>query len=144
MLLKQGLVLLPPSLNTLGKTASSKYKFKGKGVAKARPSNPRRLNPRCSQLGLGRLLFSTYNFNASSEKGRTNVAMARLYLPSSMVENYFSTRGHVAMTYLCACYLGFKINKFISKCKNTNLQPFNQEVLQEKHLHIMKKSTCKP
>ena len=29
---------------------------------------------------------------------------------------------------------GFKINKFISKCKNTNLQPFNQEVLQEKIL----------
>ena len=59
------------------------------------------------QLGLGRLLFSTYNFNASSKKRKTSVAMARLYLLSSMAENYFSTRGHVAMTYLCACYLGF-------------------------------------
>jgi len=42
VLLKKGLVFLPPSLNDLGKMARSKYKFKGEGVAKARPSNPRR------------------------------------------------------------------------------------------------------
>jgi hypothetical protein len=42
VLLKKGLVLFPPSLNNLGKTASSKYKFKGESVAKARASNPRR------------------------------------------------------------------------------------------------------
>jgi hypothetical protein len=59
------------------------------------------------QLGLGRLLFSTYNFNASSEKRMKSVATARLYLLLSMAENYFSTWGHIAMTYLCACYLGF-------------------------------------
>jgi hypothetical protein len=40
--LKKGLVLFPPSLNKLSKMASSKYKFKGESVAKARPSNPRR------------------------------------------------------------------------------------------------------
>jgi hypothetical protein len=41
-LLKQGLVLFPPSLNKLGKRDRSKYKFKGEVVAMARPSNPRR------------------------------------------------------------------------------------------------------
>jgi hypothetical protein len=59
------------------------------------------------KLGLGRLLFSTYNFNASSEERKTSVATARPYLLSSMAENYFSTREHVTMTYLCAFYLGF-------------------------------------
>jgi hypothetical protein len=38
------------------------------------------------QLGLGRLLFSTYNFNASSEKRMKSVATARLYLLFSMAK----------------------------------------------------------
>ena len=106
MLLKQGLVLFPP-LNKLGKTASSKYKFKGESVANARPSNPRGETLGVVQLGLGRLLFSTYIFNASSEKSKKSVATARLCLLFSMAKKYFSTWGHIAMTYLCACYLGF-------------------------------------
>jgi hypothetical protein len=42
VLLKQGLVLFPPSLNQLGKTASLKNKSKGESVVKTRLSNPRR------------------------------------------------------------------------------------------------------
>jgi hypothetical protein len=60
------------------------------------------------QLGLGRLLFSTYNLKkTSSEKRMKSVATSRLYIHLSMAENYFSTWGHIEMTYLCACYLGF-------------------------------------
>jgi hypothetical protein len=51
------------------------------------------------QLGLGRLLFSTYNFKTNSEKRMKSVATARLYLLLSMAENYFSTWEHIAMTY---------------------------------------------
>ena len=50
-------------------------------------------------LGLGRLLFSTYNFNASSEKREKSVATARLYLPLSMAKTISQTWGHIAMTY---------------------------------------------
>jgi hypothetical protein len=44
----------------------------------------------------------------SVAKGRSkkSVAKARLFLPSSMAEN-FSLRGHMTRTYLCACHLGF-------------------------------------
>jgi hypothetical protein len=45
VLLKQGLVLFPLSLNQLGKTASLKNKSKGESVAKARLSNPRKFKP---------------------------------------------------------------------------------------------------
>ena len=59
-------------------------------------------------LGLGVHLLSTYNFNASSKgRSKTSVAKARLYLFSSMAKKNLSLRGHVTMTYLCACYLGF-------------------------------------
>jgi hypothetical protein len=44
MLLKQGLMLLPLSLN-LAKRLASKFRFKGESVAGARLSNPRRLKP---------------------------------------------------------------------------------------------------
>jgi hypothetical protein len=43
------------------------------------------------QLGLGRLLFSTYNFKLAQKKRMKSVATARLYLLLSMAENYFST-----------------------------------------------------
>jgi hypothetical protein len=45
------------------------------------------------KLGLGRLLFSTYNFNASSEKRKKSVETARLYLLFSMAERLFLNKG---------------------------------------------------
>ena len=50
--------------------------------------------------------------------------MARLFLPTSMAEN-FSRRGHETRTYVCACYIGFKINKFII---NERIQAYNHSI----------------
>ena len=75
------------------------------------------------QLGLGRLLFSTYNLNANSEKRMKSVAMARLYLLFLMVENYFSTWGHIAIL-VCLLPRVLRFNNIITKCKKLSLQPF--------------------
>ena len=42
VLLKQGLMLFPPSLGQLGKTTNIKNKSKGESVVRTRISNPRR------------------------------------------------------------------------------------------------------
>jgi hypothetical protein len=41
---------------------------------------------------------------------------------------------------MCACHLGFDPKNYNNKCKKTTLQPFNQEVFVEIHLHLTKKS----
>ena len=77
------------------------------------------------QLGLGRLLFSTYNFNASSEKRKKSVAMARLYLLLSMAEIYFSNKGTYSNDLLvCLLPRVLKFSNIIAKCKKLSLQPF--------------------
>jgi hypothetical protein len=52
----------------LEKRLASKNKFKGEGVARARPSNPKDETLGVVQLGLGSLLFSTYNFKLAQKK----------------------------------------------------------------------------
>jgi hypothetical protein len=72
-------------------------------------TNPRRKTTLgVDNLGLGRLLLLDFwkVRLAQGEEEMKSVAMARLFLPSSMAEN-FSFRGHETRTYLCACHLGF-------------------------------------
>jgi hypothetical protein len=58
-------------------------------------------------LGLGRLiLLDLWKVRLDQGEEEMSVAMARLFLPSSMAGN-FSIRGHKTRTYLCAYHLGF-------------------------------------
>jgi hypothetical protein len=68
--------------------------------------------------------------------------MARLFLPSSMAEN-FSFRGHETRTYLCACHLGFLSTnyKHMQEYKTATIQ---SRSFAEKTLTYHHEIACKP
>jgi hypothetical protein len=71
-------------------------------------------------------------------RSNKSVVMTRLFLPSSMAEN-FSFRGHETRTYLCACHLVFFLSanyKHMQEYKTTTIQ---SRIFAEKHLHITMK-----